>query len=249
MNIIVSLLTTIGVLYIKGELERVVVVTATPDSSVQEQPATAVPVVQAEQPSVTPTPSSPVEYTVQSGDTLGGIALEFDVPLENLLRANNLNEDDIIQPGDILMIAQGEVSTPTPTPTPVPPTPIPPTPTEPTPTPFPTSTPTPPGPVEVRIQDVSGPGELSREGVILVNRGRTVNLLGWTLAAAGGENVFTFPHLTLAREVPVTVYTIVGDDSPQALHWGLTKAQWGESDTVIELRDAEGDLIAAYTIP
>jgi hypothetical protein len=58
-----------------------------------------------------------------------------------------------------------------------------------------------------------------------------------------------FPRLTLAQEVPVTVYTTSGQDSPQELHWGLGEAQWGESDTIIELRDAEGDLIATYSIP
>ena len=84
---------------------------------------------------------------------------------------------------------------------------------------------------------------------MLVNRGRTVNLQGWTLGAADGDVVYTFPRLTLARDVPVTVYTIAGDDSPQALHWGQRTAQWGENAVVVELRDGEGDLVAAFTVP
>jgi len=186
-----------------------------------------------------------VEHTVQEGDTLGFIALSYEVSLEDLLAANNLTEDAIIQPGQVLVIPQGEILTPTP----VTPTPVPPTPTLATPTSFPTATPTPPGPVEVRIQEVLAPGELAREGVVIVNRGRTVNLQGWTMGAAGGDAVYVFPRLTLAQEVPVTVYTINGDDSPQDLYWGQATAQWGVTGVVIELRDAEGDLIATFTLP
>jgi LysM repeat protein len=245
LNVVVSVMATLGVLSLRGELERVVVVTATPgDSSVEPVP-TAIPADQVLAPSPTPTTSSRVEHTVQAGDTLGVIALEYEVSLEDLLAANNLTENAIIQPGQVLFIPQGPVLTPTP----VPPTSIPPTPTSTTPTPFPTETPTPPGPVEVRIQELLAPGELAREGVVLVNRGRTVNLQRWTLGAAGEDAVYVFPRLTLAQEVPITVYTINGDDSPQALYWGQATAQWGESGVVIELRDAEGDLIATYSVP
>jgi len=248
VNIVVSVLTTLAVLNLKGELERIVIVTVTPRASAPDTIPTAIPVGQVPATAtgaLAPTTSPNAEYTVQPGDTLGAIALVLDVDLEDLLLANNLAEDSIIRPGDVLVVPQGIVVTPTPiTPsaTPAPPTPA-------SPTPFPTETPTPPGPVEVRIQEVLSPGELGREGVVIINRGRTVNLQGWTLGAANSDTVFTFPRLTLAQEVPVTVYSIAGDDSPQALHWGLGAAQWGASGTIIELRDAEGDLIAAYTVP
>lgn len=245
LNIVVSILTTVGVLTFKGELERVVVVTATPSAALLADVSATMPTGEIAEVAAGPTAAGPIEYIVQSGDTLGAIALAFDVALEDLLLVNNLTEGSIIQPGQTLIIPTGDVVTPTPpapSPTPAPPTPV-------TPTPFPTSTPTPPGPVQVRIQELLAPGELAREGVVIVNRGRTVNLLAWTLGAAGGDSAYTFPRLTLAQEVPVTIYTIAGDDSPQALHWGLDAAQWGGSDTIIELRDAEGDLIATYTVP
>jgi len=245
LNVVVSVLATLGVLSLKGELERVVVVTATPSTASVERVPTALPSEQVAEPSPSPTTSPRVEHTVQEGETLGFIALEYEVSLEDLLAANNLTEDAIIQPGQVLVIPQGEVLTPTP----VTPTPAPPTPTLTTPTSFPTATPTPPGPVEVRIQEVLAPGELAREGVVLVNRGRTVNLQGWTLGAAGGDAVYVFPRLTLAQEVPITVYTINGGDSPQALYWGQATAQWGVTGVVIELRDAEGDLVATFTLP
>jgi hypothetical protein len=101
----------------------------------------------------------------------------------------------------------------------------------------------------VRIQEVVAQGNLEEEGVVLVNRGRTVNLERWKLSAADGELVYVFPRLTLAQDVPVTIYTAAGTDSPQALHWGVDVALWGKTDTIIELRDAEGDLIATYTVP
>jgi LysM repeat protein len=245
LNVIVSVLTTLGVLALRGGGERVIVVTATPSPLPLDQVPTAIPADQGAAPVASPSPSSAAGYTVQPGDTLSGIAFVLDVSLEDLLSANNLTEDSVINPGQVLIVPQGEqptlaVSTPSPTPT---------TSTPSTPTRLPTATPTPPGPVQVRVQELLSPGELEREGVVLINRGRTVNLEGWTLGPAGGDLVYVFPRLTLAQGVPVTLYTIVGSDSPQSLHWGAEEAQWGESGVNIELRDAEGDLIATYTVP
>jgi LysM repeat protein len=247
LNIVVSILTTLGVLSLKGEIERVVIVTVTPNAAPVAQPeaVSVVPVGEATQPVATPTVPTSIEYRIQPGDTLGGIALYFDIALNDLLEANGLTENDIINPGQLLTIPVGEILTPTPST----PSPIPATPTPDTPTAIPTDTPTPPGPVLVRIEEVLAPGNLAREAVVLVNRGRTVNLAGWKLQSAGGNVSFEFPRLTLAQEVPVTVYTIGGSNTPQELHWGLDEAQWGTSDTVIELRDAEGDLVATYALP
>jgi LysM repeat protein len=245
LNVVVSVLTTLGVLWLRGELERVIVVTATPGVTPLADLATALPAGGTAEAVASPIAPTPAEYVVQPGDTPGGIALAFDVPLADLLLANNLTEASIIRPGDVLVIPSGDAAAPAP----VTPSPAPLTATLATATPFPTETPTPPGPVQVRVQEVLAPGELEREGVVLINRGRTVNLQGWTLGRAGGDRVYVFPRLTLAREVPVTVYTVAGNDSPQALHWGLDEAQWGERDTIVELRDAQGDLIATYTVP
>ncbi len=243
LNIVVSIATTLAVLSFQGTPERVV--TATPD--VTAYIPTAIPAGRGTVPTASlaagPTAPPANEYVIQPGDTLGGIALVLDVSLQDLVQINGLSEDSIIRPDQVLIIPRGELPA---TPEPDVPTP---TETAPPPTPFPTSTPTPPGPVQVRVQELLAPGDREREGVVIVNRGRTVNLDDWTLGVVAGDLLYTFPRLTLAQDVPVTVYTVAGDDSPQELHWGQDEAQWTESGVVIELRDAEGDLIATYAVP
>ncbi len=247
LNIAVSIVTTLAVLSFKGALERVIVVTETSDVTAIAHIPTAIPAGHSTAPTASlaagPTAPPANEYVIQPGDTLGGIALVLDVPLEDLLQVNGLNKDSIIRPDQVLIIPPREAPA---TPEPGVPTP---TETTPPPTAFPTFTPTPPGPVQVRVQELLAPGELEREGVVIVNRGRTVNLDGWTMGAAAADLLYAFPRLTLAQDVPVTVYTIAGDNTPQELHWGQDEAQWNESGVVIELRDAEDDLIATYAVP
>ena len=63
------------------------------------------------------------------------------------------------------------------------------------------------------------------------------------------EPVYTFPGFTLGTNATVTVYTTRGPDSAYGLHWGLSKALWGESGATVELRDGAGKQIATYTTP
>jgi len=75
---------------------------------------------------VTPTPTpTPIPtqawmtYTIRAGDTIVGIANRFDIPQDELRRANNLtlHDDRNLQIGDVIVLPGRLQATPTPTPT------------------------------------------------------------------------------------------------------------------------------------
>ncbi len=72
------------------------------------RPADAAPVIQLTA-FLTPTPQEDgrILYTVQEGDTLWRISGITGVPLEELRRLNNLDPDDIIIPGQVLLLGFG----------------------------------------------------------------------------------------------------------------------------------------------
>lgn len=49
-------------------------------------------------------PGSQASYTVQSGDTLADIAIRFNVSMEALAAANNIEDFDHIEAGQVLLI-------------------------------------------------------------------------------------------------------------------------------------------------
>jgi LysM repeat protein len=107
-----------------GESSEVIVPQASPVASPElitpspmPSPVTPVAGATAEPtPELTPTPTpeptqepeGPIEYTVEEGDTLFGIAEFFGVSFEDILAVNGLAEEDaqFIQPGDVLAIPQ-----------------------------------------------------------------------------------------------------------------------------------------------
>ena len=66
---------------------------------------------------VTPTPT-PVIYVVQSGDTLLSIAIEYGTTVDALLQANDLDEREMIYPGQELVIVTPGLTDISPTPAP-----------------------------------------------------------------------------------------------------------------------------------
>jgi len=76
-------------------------------------------------PTSTPTPKTgTLVYVVKEGDTLSLVSGRFEVPLAALMQANNLEANDFIHPGQVLLVPLGtatpEATTPRPTPTPTP---------------------------------------------------------------------------------------------------------------------------------
>jgi LysM repeat protein len=78
------------------------------------QPGTEVRVHLAAGEAPPPTPTPPVTYRVEEGDSLWSIAATHNLTMEQLLAWNNLSEDSFIVPGDELTIREVE---PSPTPT------------------------------------------------------------------------------------------------------------------------------------
>lgn len=68
------------------------------------QAAAAPPTVMPPRPTASPTP---VRYTVQEGDTLFVIALNYGVTLEAIAAANQIDNPELIHPGQVLVIPTG----------------------------------------------------------------------------------------------------------------------------------------------
>lgn len=195
---------------------------------------------------VTPDPDAPPVYVVQAGDTLGKIATEFDVPLEDIMAANGLTNANVINAGQSLIIPVGGLT---------PPTEIPPAATAVPPTQAILPTVTAEfvqGNVNVVIASVVNPGSLPAEAVFIRNTGsQAVALQGWTLSDQEGH-VYTFDQVTLFGggedlSTGISVHTETGQDNSTDLYWGLEQAIWQVGDTVM-LRNAAGILQADYVI-
>lgn len=222
----------------------------------QGQPATAV----AAQPA---SETTPVIHTVQSGDTISALAVQYDVPAEDIVSANQIKNPDYLVAGTRLIIPVGGLPVATATNTLEPTatnTPIPYEPpsaqrtataaaqagatTTPLPTPLPIT-----GELVIEITDVVKPGVIAQEGVTIKNRGsRLADMSGWTLNDAEG-NSYTFPSFRLWAEGSVTIYTRSGQDgSPAAsLYWSRSQAAWSAGEQVT-LKDTAGKVIATTVV-
>jgi len=200
--------------------------TPTGTASAATQTAEAQTVAAETAASQTPAPIptwTPIVYVVRPGDSLSGIAYRFDVPIEQLAKANDIDDPNVIAAGQRLVI-------PGPT-------------QEPTATVPPTATPTPEVPPQLEIVDVIGRGAPGVETVIIANRGRALSLTGWTLRDAQG-NAYVFPNLYLASGAELRVHTGAGEDTPLHLYWNRETAVWAGKDMVV-LADPDGVMYAA----
>ena len=183
----------------------------------------------------------PLTHTVQPGDTLGSISLQYDVPLDDIMAANGISDPNFLQANQVLIIPIGGLPTATPAPTATATPDV-------APTPIPTE-PIPEGEAVVEILEVIGVGILADEAVSISNSGdRSVALVDWTLTDADGI-VYTFGQVTLfGNGASILLHTETGQDSATDLYWGLEQPVW-ESGETMTLTDSEGTVRVTFTIP
>jgi LysM repeat protein len=188
-------------------------------------------------------------YQVKEGDTLGALAVQFNINVADIMTVNGLTDPNSLYIGQIILIP----TAPLPTATSIPPTIA----ASVTPRPSATSThgPTPattPTPIrqepQVRIESVIGVGVLETERVELIRTGDgELSLAGWRLEDGMGNN-YTFPNLTLYKGGAINLNTRSGQDTVVDLFWGQTSSMWRSGKTV-SLYDAQNVLRTSFTIP
>jgi LysM repeat protein len=227
VNAIISLIISVAVFLVWG---RPVPATV--------EPTVAAPHVQ-EPPQSVEAPEM-IVYVVQEGDSLYGIALEFNISTEDLMRANGLLDPNFLVVGQELFIPVGGLpqALPTPTDTPIPFEP---------PTPVSANPPSDSQP-QVMIEEVLAHGNYADEFIEIYNPGPTALLLDWSLSDQQGH-VYVFPNLSLGTGGRVRVHTGRGENSLPDLYWGLAAAVWGEAGDIASLRDNQGKLVDAYPLP
>lgn len=185
----------------------------------------------------------PTVYVVKAGDTLGSIALQFDVSVAEIMQANGLADPNALNVGQSLVIpgAGGLATTATP-------------PELATPTESARVTPPPTGTAvsqtgepQLAIRAITDAGNLSTEKVTIVNLGEVVDLTGWTLADEQG-NVYTFPTLNLFQSGAISIHTALGRDTVTDLYWGQPGSMWQSGETAT-LKDAQGRVHTTFTTP
>jgi LysM repeat protein len=204
-----------------------------------------------------------VIHVVQSGETISGLALQYDVAEQDIIAANQLENPNYLQVGMELIIPVGGLPEATPTFTPQPTATDTPIPFEPPsaeltataaaaagatattlPTPLPAT-----GELQIEISEILDAGDVAQERVVIVNNGdRLADMLGWTLSDTE-ENTYTFPNFRLWGGGSVTVHSRVGQDAspPASFYWGKLEAIWSLGE-VATLKDADGQTISTYRV-
>ena len=190
-------------------------------------------------------------YRVKEGDTLGALAVQFNLTIEDLMIINGLTDPDSLSVGQLIYIPTAPLPKATSTSIPatlvVTPTSRPST----TPTPGPTHTATATQPsqeAQVHIETVIGAGVHENERVVLRRTGDgELSLAGWRMLDGKGME-YIFPQLTLYKDGSINLNTRSGQNTVLDLFWGFTSAIWSPGET-ISLYDSQNILRATYKIP
>jgi LysM repeat protein len=187
----------------------------------------------------------------------------YDVPAEDIIAANQLQNPNFLQVGMRLNIPVGGVTLATATLTPVPtatetPLPVVPPSAERTataaaaagatatdlPTPVPAT-----GELQVEITEIIGVGQGDQEQVVITNSGeRLADMQGWKLRDSDG-NEFVFPNFRLWRNGSATVHTRMGQDGnpPSHFYWKKLEPVWSAGEEA-RLENAAGETVSTYIV-
>ena len=186
--------------------------------------------------------TEPIIYRVRVGDTMGSIAMQYDLTIEELMAQNGLNDPNALAIDQLLTIPARQPAQPTERPmaTRAPVTVV--------------VTPQPPAavatsnlPPVITIRAVSGAGDLAAEQVVIVNVGGAADLAGWALVQPEGD-AYRFPALRLHQTGQISVHTGDGQDTVTDLFWGRDQAVW-QTGRVVQLLDADGNIHATFELP
>lgn len=247
LNIIVSAAVVLAILWWwDGRKEETLAVADTAAQVVvpeEEAPAAD----EAAQATETPIsqPLGPGTHVVAAGETLGQISNQYNVGVDAILEANEMDDPNFLSIGQELIIpAEGEREPLIETPPEVSDTVV----DDVLPTPIPTEA-SGEGEALIEIAEVVGAGELPLEAVQIVNNGSSETTLSdWKLADQFG-NYYTFGPITLFGDgAGILIHTAQGQNSATDLYWGEEGPLWESGDMVI-LYDAAGTVQAEFQVP
>lgn len=220
INIVVSALTTVTVIYLWERNQQTVQLPQPPAAESAGSPAQVAPEDAAS------------THQVAFGETLASIAAAYGVTVEELMQANNISDPAAIGVGQELVIPAKVSQTPqnagqggqT------------------------QASPEAVYRGGLEVVSVVGAGDLQTERVNIRYAGEgQVVLDGWQLLGGAGER-FAFPRLSLFKDGSVTVYSGSGSDTAVNLYWDREEAVWQPGSTV-RLLDPQGEVQVEYRVP
>ena len=184
----------------------------------------------------------PIIYRVRAGDTMGSIAMQYEMAIEEIMAANGLNDPNALAVDQLLTIPGRQSAQPTARPmaTRAPITAVV---TPQSPAALATSS----MPPVITIRAVNGVGDLGAEQVVIMNVGGAADLGGWVLVHPDGD-VYHFPAMRLHQTGQLSVHTSGGQDTVTDLFWGRDQAFW-RSGHAVKLLDADGNIHATFELP
>ncbi len=239
LNVIVSAATILIVLNIWDRTHRTDTITPESASLLPTAIASAIP------PTDTPTPEPTIvlrPYEIGPGETLGDIALQFEISVDQLLEINSLDNPDELVIGMVLFIPASHTGTEAQQED---------APSESNPEAGPAATQTaPPTPENstIRVVSIVGVDDLATEHIQIRSvSSEALPLEGWRIETNDGL-VYIFPNITLFEYGAVDLYSRAGINSVVALYWGRSTPVFQSGDRAV-IYDAEGNVQAVYSIP